>query len=100
MNIWIYALSTLFVYVSAATIAIFVEELGRVFEIFAAVSKTSINFIWPGLFYLVAQKKFGDHTTNELGRKIDIVTSCILIGAGVMVFSLVLTTNLIDIIKE
>ena len=97
MNIWIYVFCTLFVYVTAATIAVFVEDLGRVFEIFAAISKTAINFIWPGLFYYVAQKRYGDHTTNEFGRKWDIATSFILIIAGVLVFSLVLSINLIDL---
>ena len=100
MNIYVYIAGTLFVYCGAATIAVFVEDLGPVFEIFAAVSKTSINFIWPGLFYLVAAKRYGDHTTNHFGRKVDRAVAIILIGAGVCVFSLVLTTNLIDIVNK
>ena len=64
--------------------------MGRIFEIVAAVTKTSINFIWPGMFYLIAEKITG--TKKSL---FDHITSWILIVLGVLIFLLVFFTTIL-----
>ena len=49
---------TLFVYLVTIVMGLSISNMGLIFEIVAALTKSSINFIWPGMFYLMAEKKF------------------------------------------
>ena len=54
---------TFFIFMVAVIGGLFIRDLGVIFEIMAALSKTSINFIWPGLFYLIAEHRYADKNT-------------------------------------
>ena len=95
MNLWIYIGGTLFIYLFSATLAIFIQNLGVVFEVFAAITKTSINFIWPGLFFILADNRYGGKE-KSFKRSYDRFTGVVLMCAGFSVFSLVLITTILD----
>ena len=54
MNIYVYVIASTLVHIAPVVISMFASNLGVVFELIAAITKSSINFIWPGLFYLIA----------------------------------------------
>ena len=51
---------TFFIYLISVLGGLFISDLGIIFEFIASLSMTSINFIWPGMFYLIAENRFAN----------------------------------------
>lgn len=58
MKNWIYYSGTIFLYFVCLAGGLMIKDLGKVFEIIAALTMSNINFICPGFFFLLACKKF------------------------------------------
>ena len=50
---------TIFVYALEVLLAIFINDVGVVFQFGAALAGSSVQFIWPGYFFLHAERKYG-----------------------------------------
>ena len=59
MNRKYYIGGTVFIYILEMLLAIFVTDLGLVFQFGAALAGSSVQFIWPGYFFLHAERKYG-----------------------------------------
>ena len=71
MNINYYYGGTILIYIIEIALAIFIEDIGVVFQFGAAISGTSVQFIWPGYFYLHAERVYsnpGDRETRKWTR--------------------------------
>jgi amino acid permease len=86
---------TIFIYIVTILMGLTISNMGLIFEIVAALTKTSINFIWPGLFYLLAEERF---VTEKDKSKKDRVISRILITLGISVFIMVFSATIYDMI--
>lgn len=53
-----YIMVTLLIFILQITGGIFINDLGLIFEFLAAFSISSLNFIFPGAFFLLAERRF------------------------------------------
>lgn len=58
MNPIIYIGATTFIYLASVAGGLFITDLGKVFEIIAGLSLSFLDFIWPGIFYIFAERKY------------------------------------------
>jgi amino acid permease len=54
-----YYIATTLIYVLSIIGAIFVDEVGVIFEFVGAISSSSISFIIPGYFFIATEKIYG-----------------------------------------
>jgi hypothetical protein len=73
---------------------IFVNDLGIIFELLAALTITQIGFIWPGVFFLIADKRYG--TGDLRNRYWSRFNAKIQIALGILVFILIVISNILD----
>ena len=92
MKKWVYLTGTLLLYTTCVLGGLFVKDLGVVFEIIAALTKTNINFICPGYFYLLACRRFYSEKEESSRLKYKII-SVGLISFGLVIFLIVASTN-------
>ena len=81
MNKYYYYGGTILIYFLPMAIAMLVTDVGVVFQFGAALSGSSLQFIWPGYFYLHAERKF----TNGQGLFTRIM-AYIYLSLGVLLF--------------
>ena len=60
MNPFIYYGCTTLIYAVCVVGGILVTNLGIVFNLISALTLSFLCFIWPGIFYLFAEKRYGD----------------------------------------
>lgn len=65
MNPVIYYSFTTLIYVICVIGGIFVSNLGIVFDLISALTLSFICFIWPGGFYLMAERRYGEIETKD-----------------------------------
>lgn len=65
MNRYLNYGSTLLIYVICAVGGIFISDLGIIFELISAITLSNLNFIWPGVFYLKSEKRYGNPKTHD-----------------------------------
>lgn len=68
MNSGVYLSLSLLVYTACLFMSLAVSDLSMIFQVISAVSVSNISFICPGLFFLLAQKKFGTPLQKELSK--------------------------------
>jgi hypothetical protein len=56
----IYYGGTTLIYSVCVIGGLFISDLGLVFNLISAVVLSMLNFIWPGTFYLMAERRFGN----------------------------------------
>jgi len=64
------------IYIINVGIAIILYDLGLVFELISGFTLSFLNYIWPGMFYLMAEKRFGSEEGSK-GRLIHRIHSYI-----------------------
>ena len=71
------------------------HDLGLIFELISAFTLSFLDFIWPGGFYLLAERKFADKASGN-SRLIHKVNAWTQIVLGVCVFLLMIAVNISD----
>ena len=97
MNIVLYFSLSLLLYIVCIVLSIFVTNLKIIIELLSAVAFSSLSFIWPGMFYLIAERRYGDHSGKK-GRLIHRVHAWIEIVVGILVMGVMLVNNILKII--
>ena len=64
-----YYASSLCLFILEATIAILVDDVTTVFDLVAAIAVTCLGFLFPALFYLYAEKKYGGSNMHKSQKK-------------------------------
>jgi hypothetical protein len=65
MNPIVYYGGTTFIYVVCMIGGLFINNLGLIFDLLSAVVLSFLNFIWPGSFYLIAERRYGNPETRD-----------------------------------
>lgn len=99
MNRFYYIGGTIFVYLLEILLAVFILDVGVVFQFGAALSGSSVQFIWPGYFYLHASKKYGDEETRK-GHKLTRFIAWIYVGVGLGLFVSLLSGTIYNIVMN
>jgi hypothetical protein len=68
MNRFYYIGGTIIVYLIEIILAIIVSDVGVIFQFGAALAGSSVQFIWPGWFFLHAEKKYGDEEEKKRNK--------------------------------
>lgn len=64
-----YYTSTLALFVTEAILAIVLEDVTTVFDLLAAIAVTCLGFLFPGIFYLFAHKRYANKKTEKGNEK-------------------------------
>jgi hypothetical protein len=64
-----YYISTLALFVAEATLAILLDDVTTVFDLLAAIAVTCLGFFFPGVFYLVAHKRYANKSEKGNQKK-------------------------------
>jgi amino acid transporter len=76
-----YYISTLALFVVEATLAILLDDVTTVFDLLAAIAVTCLGFLFPGVFYLVAHKRYSKKSEKGNQKKcanFHVVMGCIV----------------------
>ena len=91
--------ATITIYCLEILLATLVKDLGIVFQFAAAISGSSIQFIWPGYFFLHSERKFG--TQNDWNsRKTTRIMAWAYVIAGLILLVSLLIGTVYNIIKN
>jgi hypothetical protein len=99
MNTWYYYGATLIIYILEVLLAIYISDVGIVFQISAAISGSSVQFIWPGYFFLHSEKKYGTKSDWE-ERKFVRVMAWLYLIAGICLLFTLLGGTVFNIIRN
>lgn len=95
MNRYYYYGGTLLIYFIQMGIAMLVTDVGVVFQFGAALSGSSLQFIWPGFFYLHAERKY-----NSPGSTVTRIAAYIYVILGIGLFFALLGGTIYNIIVD
>ena len=66
MDDWKYYLATLVLFTLQMVAGVYCEDIGNIFSFLSAICVSSIAFVWPGVFYLIAKDRFGNQATKGI----------------------------------
>ncbi len=98
MNKYLYYGGTLAIYEIAVIGGVFINDLGLVFTIAAALSGSVLCFIMPGFFYIYSEKRFVAEE-NRHERKVHIIMSWIYIVIGFIALLVLLGTGIYSAVQ-
>lgn len=85
MNYVIYLATTLALYGGQIILSIIVNDIGLIFEFISAISISALAFIFPGMFYLIAEHKYATMFQKSQGKSMRI-RSWFFIIFGILCF--------------
>lgn len=65
MNYVLYFVTTCVLYFTQCLGAVMIEDIGLIFEFVSAISISCIAFIFPGVFYVIAERKYASTGQRE-----------------------------------
>lgn len=74
MKSWVFYTATTLLYLLIVAGGMSNIELGFIFEIITAFSLSFLDFIWPGVFYIMAERSYGS-PHNRGKRKLSLVNA-------------------------
>lgn len=101
MNYCVYLSVTLLLYGSQVAAAMLVSDIGLIFEFVSAISVSCLAFIFPGVFYLVAERRFATELQKMLMRQKWMRCKAIFfVVFGLFAFTVQLIANIAEIIQD
>ena len=97
MPYFTYLLSTLLLYGSQIVLSLILDDIGVIFEFISAVAISSLAFTFPGVFYLMAERKFASTFHKESNRLVHYQAVAMAI-LGLFVFTFFMTANILEIV--
>ena len=98
MNYTKYIIVTVLLYGLEVTLSIFLHDIGDIFGFMSAISISCLAFIFPGLFFLLAERKFASDELKRKNKALRIEAWCLAI-LGLFMFIFLMTTNIIGLVK-
>jgi amino acid permease len=87
-------MATLGMYILSIIGAIFIDEVGVIFEFVGAISSSTISFIIPGYFYIATEKLYGNKLLGNIWtRRI----SFVFIVLGIIIFFLLFIGSIFNL---
>lgn len=86
-------------YVLEMTGAILITDIGLIFEFVSAISISCLAFIFPGVFYLMAERKYGTVFSREENKNVRREAIAFII-LGIFAFLLQIASNIIEIVED
>lgn len=68
----LYLFATLSLYGGQVFLSIIVNDIGLIFEFISAISISALAFIFPGAFFLVAERKYATSLQKATGKRMRI----------------------------
>jgi len=97
MSYSIYFFATVGLYGGQIMGAIFISDIGLIFEFVSAIAVSNLAFIFPGWFYILAEGKYA--TTAQRAENTKVRCEAIfLIVLGIIAFLIQMTSNIIGIV--
>jgi hypothetical protein len=90
MNQYAYLACTLLSYFVQLVLSILVKDIGILFEAICAISYSNLSFFLPGIFYLLAQKKYATQKLKDNSKHL-LYESIFFIVVGLLTFLLLLS---------
>ena len=91
----IYYGSTFILFAICVCGGIALEDLGVAFEFITAISLSFLSFIWPGMFYIRAENRYGHIYSRDSKRDRNISRFMIVVGS--IVFISIVSANFLDL---
>ena len=98
MNYSIYFFATVSLYLGQILGAIFVSDIGLIFEFVSAIAVSNLAFIFPGMFYIMAENKFSTQFERSENKKVR-CEAIFLVVIGIIAFAVQMTSNIIGIVN-
>lgn len=95
----IYLTVTLVLYFGEMAGAILIEDIGLIFEFVSAISVSCLAFIFPGAFFIMAERKFCTEFQKAQNSRMRLQAWLFLI-LGICAFLFFITANVMEIIYE
>ena len=96
MNYCLYLFATLSLYAGQIALSIVVNDIGLIFEFISAISISALAFIFPGVFFLVAERKFATQFQKQQNRVMRVRAWC-FVALGIFAFLFQITANIAEI---
>jgi amino acid permease len=97
MPYFTYLFSTLVLYGSQIVLSLILDDIGVIFEFISAVAISSLAFTFPGVFYLMAERKYASTFHKESNRLVHYQAVAMTI-LGLFVFGFFMTANILEIV--
>ena len=79
--------------------SIAIQDIGLIFEFVSAISVSCLAFVFPGVFYLLAEKKFASSFQKAENYWIRMQAYGFIV-LGIIAFLIQLTSNIIEIVED
>ena len=94
-----YFLSTVILFGAELIFSIIIKDIGLIFEFISALAISSIAFVFPGVFYLMAEAKFASSLTALQNKSVRMQAYGFII-LGILAFLFQITANIVEIIED
>ena len=94
-----YMSTTILLYIIEIIAALLIDDIGLIFEWLSAFAISCIAFIWPGVFYLLAERKYSSTAQIEQNKGWRL-TAYAFVVIGLFNFVFFMTANVLEIIED